>query len=381
MKSAFIGHFSPKSKSSDLASSAAGNQVQMQIIKELNEQTEGKIICYAMKPEPVWPRGKLISKSFCEDSNEYIGYVNLPILKHLLFSIRLLTRLLCDNPKLCVQYNSYFFENIALLLFRLLSHKVFLVILIQDIHVEKSYFGFSLRYLRSISSKLSIRLSRYFNLILPISSTIIVDFKLDPKRCLVFQGGATEYAMELMRSQQAPSDDFGVFAGALEPYNGIDRLVNQWLRFGIENKLHVFGRGSLQSQIENTAKQSSRIVYHGLQSDETVFKWQLKARWNFCFRYSDGINQEYFFPSKLFNVMSAPGAVIVNNFHALPSNFREYIGVVADDLSDLPCVLMNSFEMQSMHRVEQRREIVRSAHSWKSCIKKIIQAAKLECDS
>jgi glycosyltransferase involved in cell wall biosynthesis len=375
MKTVFIGHFSPTTNFGNPAASAAGDQVQRQIIKELQDHTCGDTIIYSMSPIPAWPRGELITRSQHENAVEYIGYLNAPVLKHLVFSVRLMMRLFRSRPALCIQYNSYFFENLILLLFRLFRPACFLATIIQDIHIEKGIFQISRRGLRSLSERLSLGLSRSFDLIVPISSSIITDFKFDPSRCFVFQGGITAFAAQLMYARQGPLADIGVFAGALEPYNGIDRLINQWLTCGIEHTLHVFGRGSLKNHVEQAAKCSDKIVFHGLQPEEIILQWQLKARWNFCLRYSEGLNQEYFFPSKLFNVVCAPGAVIGNDFYALPSSLREHMGIVSDDLSDLPSVLTHAAKISSLARLEERREIVKSKHNWRSCIDQIVKIA------
>lgn len=375
MKTVFIGHFSPTRNFGNLAASAAGNQVQRQIIKELQDQTFRNTISYSMSPIPAWPRGELIIRNQYENGVEYIGYLNVPVLKHLVFSIRLLLRLIRSKPELCVQYNSYFFENLILVLFRLLRPACFLVNIIQDIHVEKGVFLISRRGLRSLSERLSLCISRFFDLIVPISSSIIIDFKFNPSRCFVFQGGITVFAEQFMHARLESFSDIGVFAGALEPYNGIDRLINQWLKCGIEHTLHIFGKGSLENQVKQAANCSDKVFFHGQQPEEIILQWQLKARWNFCLRYSEGINQEYFFPSKLFNIVCAPGAVIGNNFHGLPSSLREHIGIVSDDLSDLPDVLNHVAEISSLARLEQRRKIAKSEHNWQSCIDQIIRIA------
>lgn len=375
MRTVFIGHLSPAENYCNHASSAAGNQVQRQIFKELQNFSGGETICYAMSSIASWPRGTMIVRSQYENSIEFIGYLNAPVLKHLIFAVRLLIRLFRVRPELCIQYNSYFFENLVLLLFRLFGSACFLAIIIQDIHIEKGVFRFSQRCLRSLSERLSLGLARFFDVVIPISSSIISDFKFDPKRCFVFQGGITEFAEQLICIRQEPSADIGVFAGALEPYNGVDRLVDRWLNSGIEHTLHVFGRGSLTNHIEQAAKRSDKIIFHGLQPEKTILQWQLKARWNFCLRYSEGLDQEYFFPSKLFNVLCAPGAVVGNDFHALPSSLREYMGIVSDDLSDLANVLAHAKEISSLAQVDQRRKIVHSMHNWRTCIEQILRMA------
>jgi hypothetical protein len=378
MKYVFVGHFSSVFCNDNVASSAAGNQVQREILMNMQEYTNGNTLCYSMNPMPFWPRGPLVAKSHFENDIEFIGYVNLPILKHIFFSVKLLFRLIKIRPRLCIQYNSYFFENLILLIFKLFFPLVSLVIVIQDIHVVKRLFSLSRRSLRSISERLSLCLSRRFDTIVPISTAIISDFKFDPARCFVFQGGGTEFTKQLILSEHQKVTEIGVFAGSLESYNGVDKLVDYWVSNKIEYSLHIFGRGTLSSYIERNACTSKNIIYHGQQSEEIIRSWQRKAMWNFCLRYSIGLNQEYFFPSKFFNIACAPGIVIANDFYGLPVAFYQYISIVQDDLSDLSMVLMDSKFKLSFDAADKRKDIVSSSHNWRACIKKIFEMNNID---
>jgi hypothetical protein len=376
MKAVFIGHFSPLSRALEHASSAAGNQVQRQIADEIARHCgNARAACFSMTPQPYWPRGPLLSSSETEGSIEFPGYLNLPVLKHFLFSLRLLGHLLATRPQLCLQYNSYLFENLTLLLYRLWRRGTAVAIIIQDIHVELDAPVLSKPGLLSLSARASLFFSRFFDLIVPISREIVEDFGMDPNKCLVFQGGATEFGTHLMNG---PNDgrlaDLGVFAGALEPHNGIDLLIERWEADGIDTVLHVFGRGSLAERVTQAAERCPNIVYHGFQPEHLVLDWQRCARWNFCLRYSVGIDQTYFFPSKLFNIVCAPGVVVVNDFHALPTSIKDHLCVVRDDLLDLAVRLRNSNALSSPARVEIRRQIVRAEHCWSSCVRQILGA-------
>jgi hypothetical protein len=377
MKTAFVGHFAPISQALEQASSVAGNQVQRQIFHEVSQQCGvERTACFVMTPQPFWPRGPLISRSMTEGRIEFIGYLNLPVLKHLIFALRLLVRLLVARPQLCLQYNSYLLENLALLLFRLCHRGSALAIIIQDIHVVTGVSLLSKQGLRSLSERTSLRLAKRFDMIVPISSAIVADFHFPPSKSVVFQGGITEFALQIKHGAEQPLEEIGVFAGGLERHNGIDRLVDQWLASSIEQPLHVFGRGSLERHVKQAAQQSNRIVFHGLQPENVVLAWQLKARWNFCLRYSLGLNQTYFFPSKLFNILCAPGAVVVNDFYALPETVRDYVCVVSDDLSDLAEHLPAAASLSSPDCVRVRRELVLSKHSWHWCIGQIVHTQR-----
>lgn len=373
MKTFFIGHFSSRANSKNVASSSAGNQVQRQITEELSQNISGKIFSFSMEPASAWPKGKLVYKSSSEGEITFIGYLNLPIIKHVLFSIRVLYKAILIKPELCVQYNSYVFENIALIIFKILHSSTFLVIFIQDVNVCKCYFKSLKKCISSFSEKISISFVRYFDLIIPISHEIISDFNLPLKNCFVFQGGITKYA-ELFINQIYEKDleEIAVFAGSLEAHNGVDRLVNSWISLDIKNILHIFGRGSLQDYIIEAANKSKFIIFHGHRSEEQILEWQQRSRWNICLRYSEGLNQKYFFPSKFFNLAYAPGAVIVNDFHALPLALRQYVQVVSDDLSDLQNALTCGIDLSSAKILSQRRVILKSNYNWNACIVEIV---------
>jgi hypothetical protein len=375
MKTVFIGHFSPSSLCLEEASSPAGNQVQRQILHELIQGCGlDRVTCFSMCPQPFWPKGRLYFRSIVEDSIEFLGYPNLPVIKHLVFALRLFVRLIMLRPKICLQYNSYLLESLTLILYRTIRRRSSIAIIIQDIHVASGVKMLSKAGLRVLVERISLRLARRFNMIVPISSAIVVDFNLPLSNSFVFQGGITEFATRIMSEGQQDLAEIAVFAGGLESHNGIDRLVDEWLVGGIAHTLHVFGRGSLAKHVEQAALQSDRIVFHGFQSEEVILSWQRLARWNFCLRYSVGLNQSYFFPSKLFNILCAPGTVVVNDFHGIPTSIRPYLCIVADDLSDLAERLPASSMLSSPHSVFARRQIVCTQHSWRSCVTQLIRA-------
>lgn len=378
LRVAVIGHFAPRAEALGGASSPAGNQVQRQIFAELHELpwvacAEG----WVMAPEPSWPRGRLFVRSCEEGSIHFLGFLNLPLVKHLFFSIQLMLALVSSRPQVCVQYNSYFFENLALLLYRVVRRRTALGIIIQDLHIIDVRSPFSLGALRSRWESWSLRSAREFDVIVPISSQIVDEFQLDPARCMVFQGGVTDFAKRLAESEvPGQLGNFGVFAGALERYNGIDRLLQAWTASQMPESLHVFGKGSLQQYVQDAAKRDPRIVFHGFQTDTEILPWLMTARWNFCLRYSEGLNQSYFFPSKLFNILSAPGWPVVNHFVGIPESLRGSLIYVDEDLSNLPTALSSCGTTPAASKVQARRNLLLSQFSWTACVAKLLSRCR-----
>lgn len=368
-----IGHFSPYSRAIDQASSPAGNQVQRKILKELSDQCgSDAVACYSMAPQPSWPVGPIFVDTESEGEVTFLGYLNFPVIKHFCFACSLLLELFKYRPRFVIQYNSFVFENIAILVYRILFIRAFVCVIVQDIHITLGSDFFSRLWFRSIFEWFGLFLARNFDLIVPVSYKIIKDFNMEPSKCIVFQGGVTDFAEKIIHSDMSQLSEIGVFAGALEPYNGVDRLINQWLCDDIDRELHIFGRGSLESMIREASLRYDKIIYHGFQSEDDVIFWLRKARWNFCFRYNEGLNEAYFFPSKFFNILCAPGVVIVNDFYGLPAGVRNFVCVVPDELSTLKKVMAQSLHQFDSNLVSERKHIVQKNYSWHACIKSVL---------
>lgn len=369
----FIGHFSPKNQLDPLAASGAGEKVQRQILDELvSAAVPGEVTCISMRPIPAWPNGPLLSSGVQEGCIEFPSYLNLPAIKHLIFGLKIYFALVKKSSARCVVYNAYFWENVFLFIYSRINPKTKIAIIIQDVHVGEAPI-FSRRWIVSKISSISVRISGAFNLVVPISDAIASDFKIDRSKYFVFQGAATSSAEKLLKTPAAEVEDFAVFAGALERYNGVDLLVEQWVQKRIQHPLHVFGRGSLSPLVELAAKNSEYVIYHGFRSDDFVADYQKNARWNFCFRFSIGINQSYFFPSKLFNISLAPGLVVVNDFKSFPQEIMSLVIVVSDDLRDLARAIEKSVDFDLADSSRKRREVILRKYSWKTCVNELLK--------
>jgi glycosyltransferase involved in cell wall biosynthesis len=372
----FIGHFSPFKPICSIADSPAGNQVNRKINVCLSNQYDGKSFCVSMATAAAFPKGSLIIKGGAENGIQFIGYINLAIIKHIIFSIKLFYILLKSKPKLCIQYNSFLFENIVLYLYKRLIKDVFIATILQDITISNGNKKGMSAKLRELIEYAGLGVLRKFNLIVPVSKKVIDDFKLSKSNFFIFIGGITFFAEELMKLDSKLSD-FAVYAGKLERYNGFDRLIKAWTNQNIDKYLHIFGKGSLESEIIELSKINKYVIFHGQHSEKNIIEWQSRAQWNFCLRYSEGIDQDYFFPSKLFNICCARGAVIVNNFNGIPEDLGCHISIVDNDLAKLSEVLELTKDNESLgSSCQERHSIVLDRYSWEACIRKILEYSK-----
>ncbi|WP_191117801.1 glycosyltransferase family protein [Vibrio campbellii] len=355
-KAFFVGQFSNKETN---ASSPAGDIVQKQILKSFGED----VFFVSLSPTPIWPKGPFFVKGKSAPRGKFISFLNFPIIKNIIFSFNIMVYVFKIKPKQTVIYNSYFFENLILLIIKSLKLSK-IVCILQDYRIVGN---FSFR--AKLNDKIASYLLRFFDIVVPVSYELANSLGISGEKVITFQGGVTEFGYSAF-SCKTFSGDYAVYAGALEKHNGVDRLIYKWNELNIQKKLHIFGKGSLLSEVEEIANRNHNIIFHGLVSQETVLEWQNNAKYNFCFRFSEGLAQEYFFPSKFFNVAMCPGLLVCNSFHGVPDSVKSSLGLIDDDLNDLAEV-MNLSDSDIYANSERVRSDIITNYSWDSLISTI----------
>jgi hypothetical protein len=357
-KSIFIGSISADPRISGAAHSNAGQLIQEEILGALSSQET--ITSAFLMPLVAYPNGNILYLNGKQnDSLNWLSYVNLPIVKHITFSINLIIFLIKNKPSNIFSYNSYFFQNIAIILYRsLFSKNTRWCTFVQDILPANSGLKSIQRYL----DRKSISLLKYCDLIAPVTQKIIDDFNIK-KTTIIIPGGITKAMLEnvynksiFIENQKNTNETKYIFAGSLTSYNGIDKLVDSWIKQNITSTLHVYGNGPLRQYIDTASKRCSTIKYHGPASHETVTNAYLEAKGIIVLRYSDGIEAEYFFPSKFFEAIISPCAVITNRFPGLQDQLTIGCNIIDEDLKNLREIIDQINIRTSDDMIKKRRE-------------------------
>lgn len=338
----FVGAYNQDFNAANMADSPAANQVQCKIIDELVKcYGEREVSSLSFTPTRSWPYGPLAVCTKRYKNGLSLGYLNISVFKNIIFSCRMLKHLYKCGVDVVVKYNATFSEAVALRILKLLKKDIFICIIIQDVNYPQPGAKMLLGFLEQCS----VKLCRGIDFIVPITESIVKDFGLPIDRVMVFNGGITRQTEEIMKvdstKQDPPKEDYAVFAGALERYNGIDLLIQKWIEFKIPMRLHVFGKGSLSNLVSSAVITSDTIVYHGFVTEEVISDWQRAASFNICLRFPVDLSARYFFPSKLFNVLAARGAVVTNDFANFPKSLRPLCSIVYDDFQNLDVLLKN----------------------------------------
>ena len=373
----YIGSYDNDYLDVNEATAAAANQVQSIIYDELKKNQlyfQKVVISLLLKPMRTWPFSGFFWTGATNDLCHSPPYINITGVKQLCFSFHLLLNLLRISPQVIIKYNTSLLDLLVLLFFKLFYPKVFLVSVIQDVHYDK----YRRLHVSGLLVLFGMKLVKNFDFIIPISNKIKEDFDLPNDKVLVFKGGLTRQGLRLLAEDAKNLNPYAVFAGALESYNGIDILLKAWTENNIELDLHVFGKGSCENLVREAAMHNSRIIFHGFRNENEVFEYQKKALINLCFRFSKGIEAGYFFPSKLFNIICAPGLVLVNKFVDFPEELVFCCAIIDDDFSNLMEKIKSAFDNESLFQMRSaRRKWIELNGDWATVINEIYLRAGL----
>ena len=332
------------------AYAASANQVQLEIIKNIQKVFSKSIFnFFGFSPNRTWPFTNIFINNKSDGVLTFHSYINILGIRELHILFKRINYIIFNRPDYIFLYNISFFEAIFFSLLKKIF-KIKVVLFLQDV-VQNNFIDYCLNFIK-------LKFVSHFDLLIPISQSIIDDFKLPKEKCILFQGGLTEIAYKLQ--QRCLNDKIDlipkvVFAGRLEKYNGIDKVINYWLENDLSFELHIYGSGSYESQVIEKSKINSKIKFFGNVSDERVSIAQFNSSANLCLRYSIGLNENYFFPSKIYNLMSAPGLVIINNFNNLSKGMINNSLLLNNNLENLNLLLKKpiSFDLEKyVKRIE-----------------------------
>lgn len=359
------------------AHSAAGDQVQNEILEELNKNTEEdfNIICISHDPFSQWPKGPLFVKSKKSGNIIYPWYINFPVLKSFFFLFHYIYFTLFYKPKLILKYNTNIIDAIVFRMLRLvITYKV--AIIIQDIVLPKGIR----HYLKRLSNYHAVKLTRKFDVLVPITEDIAKYFNFPVEKTIVFRGGVTRQTREILKAVK--TNTYGmlveraIFAGALEPYNGIDWLIKHWIEEGVTLPLVVFGNGTLRPLLEaehqRHQRSGGRIIYMGFCDEATVSKFISTSKINICLRFSKGIKEEYFFPSKFINMCAAPGVLLCNQFKNIPTELMAHCNIVKEGIGECIKEVIESSDKSLEYHHLKRVQWLYSNSNWGVVVKKIL---------
>lgn len=367
MKVLFLGHFS-NSKAIQPGASAAGDAVQQKIARTLKENSTIELFSIAQPPARSWPKGKLVFKKSQDPYALFPWLINVALLRDVWFGFLCMIYIIKNKPDKILQYNSYLFVNIFVILASAIAGAK-AIIIIQDYRVGSGFKGSA-----KIHDKIAGLFVRFYDFVIPVTEALAKELKIKSDKFFIFPG-AMEYDAPLINQEKAtPNKDAEItvlYAGALEKHNGLDKLIFSWGKVPKNFKLMIYGRGSLEAEVLKAAKKFTNIQYLGFAPKDKVHRNMLKSDFNICLRYSDGLDERFFFPSKFFSINCYPGFSLVNDFHGLPDSYRNVGLLVSDDLSNI-CEILQCDERYLEMKTAERQSYLYENFIWSKLLSGVV---------
>ena len=160
----------------------------------------------------------------------------------------------------------------------------------------------------------------------------MMDFVDKPVRHIVMEGIVDVETMDVDTDDQMPEKKVVLYTGTLRKIFGVMNLVKAFQ--SLENtdaELWICGSGDSENDINEAAKQDSRIKYFGMVDSQTALSMQRQATVLVNPRTSEGEYTKYSFPSKTMEYLLAGKCTIINRLPGIPEEYYDYVYTPDDE--------------------------------------------------
>ena len=356
----YAGHFVREDQVNAFKGPAvSGNRMQLGIFKAIEKKCELSLI--ATTPIASYPREKAIFVHG-ETAELYEGaiYTKIPFIN--IFGIKQLTQICSLHRALrrvvknrenavIVNYNPYVEIAIPTLRFAK-RHKVKTVCIVADIPVTipKSY-NFIKKFFRKIEIKNYYRFIEKYDGLVVLNKQVVSQFA-DGKRFYLMDGGVTEQEIwdaVILPPEQHYNDQI-LYAGALEPYNGIREMIEGFLLVKKDVKLVICGDGTMASYVREMAEQNENIIYKGRVSHEEAVALQRESGMLISARPTDGFALKLTFPSKIIEYMLSGTPILTTRLNGLGESYDDKLFFCGQTVEEIAKGIEDFFDQPAKER-------------------------------
>ena len=349
----FLGRFFPEQILKDISYNSFGkaglsnHNFEFSIINGLCKQDNVDLRCLSIPSVYSYPHNnrQIFTKA---ESYEYknthihsVGFCNLVIIKEIWSTlaltfkiIRLVSECVDDRVDIIINTPDNRLMKAADLVRHFTGKRITRTVIIPDIpsmitemDKQNPVKRYLLRYLnRSAMNKVSDSDG------LVLLTEDMMDFVDKPVRHIVMEGIVDVETMDVDTDDQMPEKKVVLYTGTLRKIFGVMNLVKAFQ--SLENtdaELWICGSGDSENDINEAAKQDSRIKYFGMVDSQTALSMQRQATVLVNPRTSEGEYTKYSFPSKTMEYLLAGKCTIINRLPGIPEEYYDYVYTPDDE--------------------------------------------------
>lgn len=331
------------------ACSSAGNKFQLDLIRGLEKALGRSLHVISVWPVAMYPRSRTIfsSRQTCRvgtlSTARLILFVNLPILKQVAVLCSIFSHLVVwlwrerkSAKHVVLVYNVFSPFSLAVLAATTLLGGKPVAVVADLSHDVYDFKGCIRGLLQRIDFFIQTHIINRFAGIIPLTHQIAQDFA--PERpMLVVEGGVETNEVEQIDAPKLTSalpmdEKIILYSGALNDISGVDLLIQAFqLLPDPQYRLHIFGRGPMESLVREAVTQDKRMFYGGVLPNPEIKRRQAQATVLVNPRPSHRKITYYTFPSKLLEYLVSGRPTITTALPGIPDEYYPYVYLLRDE--------------------------------------------------
>jgi len=289
---------------------------------------------------------KKIWKKFEDEENKihynYLGFINIPILKQLLIGIFMFFNILKWNKKNKNNKRTIIFDAafVSVIPFITLANKIIkckTIAIFADIYdymapvttqnIKNNKFK---NIFRKLMEKCYSSVSAFIFLSEPMNKLI----NKNNKPYMVMEG-IVDSDLKNQINKKENSKFIVMYAGALREEYGLKILIEGYKKYKNNNsELWIYGDGDYKEEIIKESKIDNRIRFFGKVNNSEVIKNELKASLLINPRPTNQEFTQYSFPSKIMEYMSSGTPVLTTKLPTIPEEYKKYLYFINKETPD-----------------------------------------------
>lgn len=132
-------------------------------------------------------------------------------------------------------------------------------------------------------------------------------------------------------SQSAKKNNVIMYAGAISSRYGFQNLIEAFSSFSGDYELHIYGYGDYVEELEERAKQDTRIKYFGRRPRDEILEKEKEAALLVNVRNPDDEFTKFSFPSKTMEYMLSGTPLLTSCLPGIPKTYFDYCFSIPDN--------------------------------------------------
>lgn len=276
-----------------------------------------------------------------ESLHIYLPIINLKFLRNIIlipvasyYLIKYFYSKKSDNKVVIIDMLGYTVATISLFICKILKIKTYGIItdLPPILYADNTTNNFINKSIKYLILKYYSQCSGFISLTTEINTLI----NKNNKPFFLMQG-LVDHKMAAVNNylENKCSKRIILYAGSYYQKYGLLNLLNAFIRIKDNSlQLSLYGSGPFESVINNYALRDSRIINHGLVSNDVVISAEIKSTLLVNPRFSDAIYTKYSFPSKNFEYMVSGTPLLTTKLHGISNCDINYLFIIEDESVD-----------------------------------------------